>query len=226
MAKVSVIIAAAGAGRRFGGDRNKIFELIGDRAVFLRSVDLFAQRNDVLEILLVASRIDRDRIEADFAGQLRRLNVSLITGGDTRSQSVRNALAAVSEKASLVCVHDAVRPAATPQSIDAVFAAAERSGAAILASPVSGAVKRASPELTILDDLDRSNLWLAQTPQVFATDILLRAYDLGHDADDDAELVRATGRLVTIVPGDPRNIKITTADDLNILRAILAPQKQ
>ncbi len=224
MAAISVIIAAAGAGRRFGGERNKIFELIGGRPVFLRSIDLFAGRADVCEILLVASADDREHIEAAFAEQLSAAGVSLVTGGDTRSQSVRNALAAVSEAATLVCVHDAVRPAASPETIDAVFATAERTGAAILAWPIGGAIKRVADDETIVAPVDRTDLWQAQTPQVFAKDALQRAYALGGEADDDAELVRTAGQAVHVVRGDPRNIKITTVDDLAVLRAILSHQ--
>ena len=224
MAAASVIIAAGGAGRRFGGDRNKIFEPIGDRPVFLRSIDLFAARDDVCEILLVASSADRGHIEKVFADDLSRLGVSLVTGGDTRSRSVRNALSAVGEAARLVCVHDAVRPCVSAASIDAVFAAAERTGAAILALPVTEAVKRVSTDRTIVEAVDRECLWQAQTPQVFAKDVLRQAYELGREADDDAELVRMVGQPVHVVHGEPGNIKITTAGDLAILRALFAAQ--
>lgn len=225
MAVISVIIAAAGAGRRFGGEWNKIFELIGGRCVFLRSIDLFAGRDDVCEILLVASADDREHIVQAFADELARLGVRLVTGGETRSESVRNALAAVSDEATLVCVHDAVRPGASAESIDEVFAAAERTGAAILAWPISGAVRRVSADNVIAEPLDRDDLWQAQTPQVFARDVINRAYALGADADDDAELVRATGQDVHVVRGGPGNIKITTADDLAVLRAVMESQQ-
>jgi len=225
MAAVSVIIAAAGAGRRFGGERNKIFELIGGRCVFLRSIDLFAGRDDVCEILLVASAGGREHIAQAFADELARLGVRLVTGGETRSESVRNALAAVSDEATLVCVHDAVRPGASAKSIDEVIAAAERTGAAILGWPISGAVRRVSADNVIAEPLDRADLWQAQTPQVFARDVINRAYALGADADDDAELVRATGQDVHVVRGGPGNIKITTADDLAVLRAVVESQQ-
>ncbi|MCK4601795.1 MAG: 2-C-methyl-D-erythritol 4-phosphate cytidylyltransferase, partial [Phycisphaerae bacterium] len=222
---VSVIIAAAGAGRRFGGERNKIFELIGGRCVFLRSIDLFAGRDDVCEILLVASADDREHIAQAFAEDLARLGVRLVTGGETRSESVRNALAAVSDEATLVCVHGAVRPGVSAESIDEVIAAVERTGAAILAWPISGAVRRVSADNVIAEPLDRDDLWQAQTPQVFARDVINRAYALGADADDDAELVRATGQDVHVIRGGPGNIKITTADDLAVLRAVMESQQ-
>ncbi len=225
MAAISVIIAAGGAGRRFGGEQNKIFQLIGDRCVFLRSIDLFAGREDVCQIILVASADDRLHIEQTFADELSRLGVSLVTGGLSRSQSVRNALAVVSEAATLVCVHDAVRPGASADSIDAVFAAAEAGGAAILAWPISGAIKRVAGDETISEAVDRNDLWQAQTPQVFATDLLQRAYAQPDEADDDAELVGRAGQAVRVVPGGPRNIKITTAGDLAVLQAIFASQK-
>ena len=221
MAKVSVILPAAGSSRRFGGRRNKILQPIGDRPVFLVTVDAFAPRPDVCQIQLVVSPDDRDEIARTFGEQLSARGAALVAGGPTRTQSVRNALAHVAPEADLVCVHDAVRPCISPALIDAVFAAAEQSGAAILAYPVRATLKRASPDNIIIQTVPREGLWEAQTPQVFRKDLLEAAYAAHHHATDDAELVQALGHPVRIVPGDPRNLKITTPTDLAIARSIL-----
>jgi 2-C-methyl-D-erythritol 4-phosphate cytidylyltransferase len=141
MLKVAVIIPAAGAGKRFGAAGNKIFQRMGDQPVFVRTLELFTSRDDVRDVQLVVSASDMDEIKARFGGHLGLLGVRLTRGGDTRAQSVKNALATVPAEAELVCVHDAVRPCVSPLWIDAVFAEAQRRGAAILALPIHATLK-------------------------------------------------------------------------------------
>ena len=221
MPDVSVILPAAGSGRRFGPDAGKVFEPLSGRAVFLRAVDLFAGRDDVCQILLVVSPAHRERVRRHWGDELDELGAELVDGGDTRSRSVRNALGRVVDRAALVCVHDAVRPCAARAQIDAVIAAAARGGAAILARPVRGTVKKVDRSGMIEQTVRRDRLWEAQTPQVFDTDLLRKAYAAGEDATDDAELVQRLGHTVTVIEGDPHNIKITTPADLALAEAIV-----
>lgn len=232
MADVAVILPAAGAGRRFGGERNKIFETIQGREIFLRTLDRFAHRTDVCQILLVVSAEDADTIGRDYGQDLAalaaaggpsgHLGAEVVEGGATRTESVRQALEQVRSDADLIAVHDAVRPCVAAAWIDAVFAAAEASRAALLACPLHGTIKRQRADDPRLVDctVDRAGLWEAQTPQVFAADLLARAYAAGADAPDDAELVQQLPHPVTLVPGDPRNVKITTPADLAFARAV------
>ena len=221
MPNVSVILPAAGSGTRFGAGSNKIFQAIDGREIFLRSIDLFVGRDDVSQILLVVSPEEAPEISRRFGEELAALGVEIIDGGEVRSDSVRNALARLDEAAGLVCVHDAVRPCADPERIDAVFQAAAESGAAILACPLHGTIKKAGPSGRILQTVDREGLWEAQTPQVFDKDLLIEAYALGGQATDDAEMVQRTGREVTVVPSDPNNIKITTRADIAFAEAVI-----
>ena len=221
MAKVSVIVPGAGAGKRFGGKGKKIFQRLGRQPVFIRTLEVFTTRDDVCQVLLVVSPDDMDELKERFGSHLGFMAVTLVAGGATRSQSVRNALERVSDQADLICVHDAVRPCVSPLWVDAVFAQAERSGAAILAWPVHGTLKRVSPARVIAETLPRTEVWEAQTPQVFRRDLLLAAYAAGTEATDDARLVEAMGQEVSVVPGDPRNIKITTAADLSLAAAVI-----
>lgn len=221
MPDVSVILPAAGSGRRFGPGAGKIFQPLSGRPVLLRAVDLFAGRDDVCQILLVVSPADREHVRQHWGHELDELGIELVDGGDTRSRSVRNALDRVVDRAALVCVHDAVRPCVSRAQIDAVFAAAARGGAAILARPVRGTVKKVDRSGTIEQTVRRDGLWEAQTPQVFDTDLLRKAYASGEDATDDAELVQRLGRAVTVVKGDAHNIKITTPADLALAEMIL-----
>jgi 2-C-methyl-D-erythritol 4-phosphate cytidylyltransferase len=221
MAKVSVIVPAAGAGRRFGGKRNKIFERIKDQPVFIRTLEAFATRGDVVQVQLVVSADDMEELRSRFGGALGFMGVKVVAGGATRSQSVRNALATVTAEADLVAVHDAVRPCVSQLWIDAVVAEAQKTGAAILAYPVHGTLKRVSAGGIVDATLPREELWEAQTPQVFRRDLLAAAYASGKDATDDAHLVEQLGHGVSVVRGDPRNIKITTPADLAFAAAVI-----
>jgi len=129
-----------------------------------------------------------------------------------------------------VAIHDAARPCLCDEWIDGVFAAAVKSGAAILATPVSGTLKRSKNGKTIDETVSRANLWEAQTPQVFRREILLDAYTKRGDFQptDEAELVEKAGYPVSIVPGSPINLKITTKQDLALatqaLKALPKPK--
>ena len=122
-----------------------------------------------------------------------------------------------------VAVHDAARPCIAGEWITSVFSAAEKSGAAILAIPVAGTLKRVAADRTIVETVARDGLWEAQTPQVFRRTLLLEAYAKRGDfaATDDAQLVERLGHAVTIVPGSPINMKITTREDLRFAEKAL-----
>jgi 2-C-methyl-D-erythritol 4-phosphate cytidylyltransferase len=220
--KVSVIIPAAGASERFGGRTKKIFERLKDRPVFVRSIELFVNRGDVCQLQLVVAAEDMETMKERYAANIGFMGVQVVVGGASRTDSVRNALAKVCDEAEFVCVHDAVRPCVSPLWVDEVFAAAEKTGAAILACPVRGTLKRVGAGRQIQRTVDREDLWEAQTPQVFAKELLRRAYEQADGpAGDDAALVEALGEPVTVVRGDPRNVKITTRSDLSLAAAVV-----
>lgn len=222
MAKVAVIVPAAGSGSRFGAKGNKIFQRVKDQPVFIRTLEVFTGRDDVCGVFLVVSASDMEEMKSRFGGHLGFMGVKLVQGGDSRPQSVKNALLQAPAEADLVCVHDAVRPCVSPLWIDAVFKEAEKTGAAILAYPVHGTLKMVSGANVIDQTVPRCGLWEAQTPQVFRRDLLVKAYegDLA-GATDDAQLVERLGHPVSVVLGDPRNIKITTQGDLALAAAVI-----
>ena len=220
--KVSVIVPAAGSGKRFGGRSNKIFQRIGgEQPIFIRTLEAFANRKDVCQVQLVVSQADLEEMKTRFGSNLGFMGVKLLAGGASRTDSVRNALANVEEQAELICVHDAVRPCIAQPWIDDVFAEAGKTGAAILAYPIHGTLKKVSAAGVIDETISRSELWEAQTPQVFRKDVLLKAYASGAQATDDAALVEASGHPVHVVLGDPRNVKITTPGDLAFAAAVI-----
>lgn len=225
MAKVSVIIAAAGKGDRFGGAEKKTFAKLDGRPVFLRTIEHFLNRDDVCQIILAVSPEDMETVKSSYGANLGFLNVILVEGGARRCETVAAALKAVSDEAEFIAVHDAARPCVTSNWIDAVFAEAVKSGSAILAAPVTETLKKVSDAKVIEKTLSRSSLFEAQTPQVFRKDILLKAYqkpgDLGEEITDDAQLVEDLGESIAIVISDRTNLKITTKGDLSLARAII-----
>ena len=231
MAKVAVIVPAAGAGKRFGGRGNKIFQRIGgEQPVFIRTLEAFTGRDDVCQTTLVVAEADLAEVKTRFGANLGFMGVRIATGGATRTESVRNALADLADEAELVAVHDAVRPCVAQPWIDEVFAQAAKTGAAILAYPVHGTLKKVADSRVIDETVPHQDLWVAQTPQVFRKGLLLEAYESGHSATDDAALVEAIGHPVHVVMGDPRNVKITTPADLAFAAAVIKtlpkPKKQ
>ena len=225
MPKVAAIVAAAGRGERFGGKEKKTFAKLDGRAVFLRAVELFINRDDVCQTILVVSPDDVSEIKSRYAANLGLLGVKLVEGGRERLDSIAKALDAVGDEADLIAVHDAVRPCVSQAMIDAVFAEAAKTGAAILAVPLRGTIKRVSEAGVIDETVSREGLYEAQTPQVFRRDVLLDAYAKRDAVEgpitDDAQLVEHSGHPVQIVESDASNLKITAKTDMPLASAIL-----
>lgn len=216
----------------------KPFALLAGRPVWWYSASLFADREEVRQLVIILAPEDRSFFEAHYAEELRTLRtmtrVDLADGGSERSDSVRNGLAILRPETTMIAVHDAARPCMTSQVIDAVFAEAERVGAALPAAPVVATLKRSRPPATsptpvIAETVSRDDLWEAQTPQVFRRDLLLAAYEkanAGEKATDDCALLERLGEPVVLVPSDRMNLKITTPADLLLAEMIIATQNK
>lgn len=231
MAKFAVILPAAGRSSRFKDKSyKKVYAPLANKAVWLHSADRFLNRADVVQTILVISPEDRAGFTFKFSANVAILGIDVIDGGAERSDSVEAALARVKPEADFVCIHDAARPCVADMWIDQVFAAAEKTGAAILAIPVAGTLKRVAADRHIEETVSRAGLWEAQTPQVFRRQLLLDAYAKrdGFQATDDAQLVERLGQPVTVVQGSPINLKITTKEDLRLaehaLKALPKPR--
>ena len=224
MSTFAAIITAAGKSTRFG-DRNykKPFAMLGGRAVWLHSVERFQNRNGVKQTIVTVARDDREDFDRKFGANIAIMGIEVVEGGEHRADSVQRALERVKGDIDFVAVHDAARPCIADQWIEQVFEAAERSGAAILATPIAETLKRVDGKKQITATVDRASLWEAQTPQVFRRQLLIEAYaKRGRDAaTDDAQLVEKLGHPVTVVPCSPMNLKITTRDDLKLAEQVL-----
>lgn len=225
MAKFAVVIPAAGKAERFGGSQKKTFAKMDGRPVFLRSVEHFIHRKDVCQTILAVAPEDMSTMKSSYGANLGFLNVKLVEGGARRCDSVAAALEFIAEDADYVAIHDAARPCVTAEMIDRVFAEAVKSGAAILAAPITGTLKRVSGSKVIDGTESRAGLYEAQTPQVFRKDIILDAYgrlkDASQEVTDDAQVVEMAGHPVSIVDSDRTNLKVTAKSDMVLGNAIL-----
>jgi len=218
MSTTGAVIVAAGRSTRMGGI-DKLMAPLAGRPVVLHSVAAFVEHEMVDEVVVVVSESNLDAVEALLAEE--GLDARIVLGGERRRDSVRHGLA-VLHRCEYVLVHDAARPLVTPALIEAALHGAHEYGAALCAIPVTDTVKLGDDTGEVQATLDRSGLWLAQTPQAFRLETLLRAHAAHEDdATDDASLVEEMGAHVHLVPGAPRNIKVTTPADLVIAEALL-----
>jgi len=216
---VSAIIAAGGRGHRFGGTSLKQLLLLGGEPILKRSVDAY-RSCDLVTDLVVA--LPDDLVQAPPPYLLGGSKpVTVVAGGDRRRDSVANAFARVSPRAEVVVIHDAARPLVSDAVIRRAVHAAAESGAAIAAVRAHDTVKRAGADRAITATLPREEIFLAQTPQAFRIDVLRAALAQAGDATDEAALAEQAGHVVRVVDGDPRNLKITTPDDLATAERLL-----
>ncbi|MEX1142687.1 MAG: 2-C-methyl-D-erythritol 4-phosphate cytidylyltransferase [Thermoleophilaceae bacterium] len=210
------MVAAGGSGERLGADGPKAFVDCAGRPLLDWSVEVLGA---VCERVVVAVPAGYEDAEVD--GHER------VAGGRSRSESVRNALAAAPE-AEIAVVHDAARPMVTARLVERCVEAIHAPGVdgAVAAAPVTDTIKEADASGRVLRTLDRGALWAIQTPQVFWTDRLRAALDVDDRAlaaaTDDAGLVEAAGGTVAIVEAPPENLKVTTRLDLRTAETLLA----
>ena len=205
------IVPAGGSGERLGADRPKAFVVCAGRPLIEWSLEALGS---VCDRIVVAAPPGYDE------------GADRVKGGESRSASVRNAVAAA-EEADIFVVHDAARPLVTRDLVQRCLDAIEPGvDGAIAAIPMTDTVKEVAPDCRVLRTLDRSTLWAVQTPQVFRADILRRALERDASAlaaaSDDASLVDDAGGVITVVESYPENLKVTRESDLRIAEALLA----
>lgn len=230
MATFAVILPAAGASSRFH-DKNykKPFAPLANKAVWLHSAEKFIGRADVKQLIVVISAEDKEYFTFKFSANTAILGIDVVEGGAERADSVAKALARVKPDIDFVCIHDAARPCIADEWITEIFAAGEKSGAAIFGIPVTSTLKRVKDH-KVEETVPRAGLWEAQTPQVFRRELLLEAHAKrdGFQATDDAQLVERIGHPVTVVTGSTINLKIATREDLRLaehaLKALPKPK--
>jgi 2-C-methyl-D-erythritol 4-phosphate cytidylyltransferase/2-C-methyl-D-erythritol 2,4-cyclodiphosphate synthase len=219
----AVVLVAAGSGDRLGTSMPKAFVLVGDRPILRIAAETAAACGEVGSLVVVAPAGEEDRARDAIAGL--DLPASVVAGGPTRHDSVRAGLAAVPEAAAAVLIHDAARPFASPSLFGRVLAGLGVARGVVPAVPVPDTVKRVR-EGVVIGTEDREELRLAQTPQAFDPEALRDAHRRAEQAartfTDDAAALEWAGYRVRVVDGEPANVKITTREDLERARAMVA----
>ncbi|HEY6232779.1 MAG TPA: 2-C-methyl-D-erythritol 4-phosphate cytidylyltransferase [Pyrinomonadaceae bacterium] len=218
------IIAAAGVGRRMAGKRPKQFLELAGVPIIFHALRAF-EKCDVIDEIVVA--VAHDELEA-FPAQAKEYGIgklkAVVSGGETRAASVLEGLKAVDSDAEIVAVHDGVRPFITADEIIRTVDAAKLEGAAILVAAPVDTIKEVDNGV-VCRTLDRSRIRYALTPQCFQYELLRRAYSRVDVSDmtltDEASVVERLGAKIVTVEGSPRNIKITTPEDILIAEALL-----
>jgi 2-C-methyl-D-erythritol 4-phosphate cytidylyltransferase len=212
---VWAILVAAGRGERLGLDHPKAFAKLGEDPLLAEPLRRL-EDSDWIDGIVVVAPPGWEEPAILLAEELGcgKAN-ACVAGGATRTDSVRAGLAEVPATALVVLVHDAARPLVSDQVIERVLAPlSDGWDGAVPGFPVADTLKRVGPDGAVEETVARDSLYTVQTPQAFVADVLRRALANGADATDCAGLVEAAGGRVTVVEGDPRLLKVTTADDL------------
>ena len=219
------VIVAAGSASRMGGI-DKVMATIAGEPMIVKTARAFQQCDAIREIVIV-TRQDLLVPIMDLCHDFHKVKL-VITGGSSRQESVTRGIQALSDSVKLVAIHDGARPLISPELIDTTVRTANRYHAAAPAIPVKDTIKQARGGIVECTP-DRSTLWAVQTPQVFDRDLLLgalkKAQEDGAAVTDDCSAVERMGMPVRLVPGDERNLKVTTPMDLQIAQLLWEERK-
>lgn len=211
-----VLVLAAGRGVRMGSP--KAFLPLAGKPLLAWTLLAFESLPWIHEIIPVVAPEDTQRCQEEVIMPYGIAKARVATGGKERQDSLANGFEAINGPCCLVAVHDGARPFVEANTVEAALRAATQDGAAVVAVPAKDTIKRVDEYGWVEETLDRTRLWMVQTPQVYRYEVLKLALEEAHThgrfATDDAALVEALGRPVRIVPGSYENIKITTPEDL------------
>jgi 2-C-methyl-D-erythritol 4-phosphate cytidylyltransferase len=230
---LTVIVPAAGAGRRMGFGKNKAFITIRDIPLLVLCMKMLAETGMVRRVIVVTRAWEITETELMLKGYQDRfsgLSWQVTAGGMERQDSVANGLALITDESGYVAVHDGARPFAGTEVFARTFAKAKEFGAAIAAVPLKDTVKIVDGRGVVVATPDRASLCAVQTPQIFEINVLRKGYNFLKEhpvmVTDDASLVEASGHPVAVAEGSYENIKVTTPEDLLLAEKILERQSR
>lgn len=224
----TVIIVAAGSGRRFNSDTPKQFVPLLGKPLIFHTLEKFDSCDCIDEIVLVLSSEGRELFEiSNFKFAITKLR-SIVTGGATRAESAQNGLNSLdAQDGDIVAVHDGARPLVTTDEISRTVEKAAETGAACLVAPMTDTIKTIRGD-EISGTLDRDKLRRALTPQAFKYEVLSRAFELGDLSEavtDECFLVEKLGHPIAFVEGSSQNIKVTRPEDLAFAQLLLSQKE-
>jgi len=216
---VAALIPASGSGQRMGSDVPKQYIQLQGKPILAWTLDVFQQYEAIDQIVLIVEKNRIKQVKTEIVDVFHFDKVSdVVAGGVERYLSVNNGLSALNENVEWVFVHDAVRPLVEISLMESAFEFAKKKGSAVLSVPIHDTIKAVDQDHKVIKTIDRSSLYLVQTPQIFKRAELNKAYQLGIEkgvlATDEAAMMEMAGFDVFLYPGDDRNIKITTPEDL------------
>ncbi len=218
------LIVAGGSGKRFGSGTPKQFLNINGKPILMHTIEAFYNADNTTDIIITLPKEQISYWERLCILHGFVIKHRIVEGGDTRTMSVKNGLSVIENHESVVSIHDGVRPIISEKIIDNCYSVAALNGAAVPAVKVVDTIRHIDPATGLSKTLNRDNLVAVQTPQTFRTNEIISAYNkISSDGfTDDASVYEKTGRHVTLVEGDVKNIKITHPTDIIIAETILA----
>ena len=225
----SLIIPAAGAGRRMGTETPKPYLLLNGMSVLERTLSCFRGLDSLQQVIVSTSDPFSEQTSEILNRLFANIETVVVEGGKRRQDSIYNAFQKVSDSIQYIAVHDAVRPFIKAERITNCLMTSAEMGAAIIGVPVKDTIKRVNAEGSIKNTPDRSQLWQAQTPQIFRKDLYQEAcrhaFENDIEVTDDASLFEASGKDVRIVEGDRENFKLTYPVDFQIAEMLTDSSK-
>lgn len=227
MSYCSAILLAAGRSRRLGFD--KILTPLAGKIVLKFSFEVLLNSDDVDEIVVVTRGDIREKIQALVDEYKVSKAVRVIEGGKERQDSVWEGISVASDQATEVLIHDAARPLITQETITMVLAEARRTGAAIVGKPASDTVKKSNESDEIVETVERSSVWLVETPQIFKKELIKEAYEHVKNnklqITDDASAVELLNHKVQLIESKALNLKLTRPEDWRYLELLFQSEK-
>lgn len=226
----TVIIPAAGQGKRMNAGENKQFLKLQSVPLIVHTLQLFEKDEACEAMIVVANKDEIMEMKQLFSKHGLSKVAAIVPGGRERQESVYAGLLEIKKAESVVLVHDGARPFVRPEEIQQLVAEVGEAQGAVLATKVTDTIKKGSREQMVTETLAREELWAVQTPQAFSYKLLKKAHDAakknGFTGTDDAGLVEHIGGRIRLVPGDEENIKLTTPYDIGIAEMILEKRKE
>ena len=224
----SVIIVAAGSGRRMNMDINKQFIQLNKKEIIAHTIDVFYKNENIDEIIVCIKKEEEDIFKDRIINKYNFKNIKIAYGGKERQDSIYNGLKCLNDKCDIVLIHDGARPFVDDRIINDSIKVARDKKAVVVGTPVKDTIKVVCDGV-ISDTPKRDYLWASQTPQVFEYKIIKKAYEKAYENNyygtDDSMLVENIGQKVTMIMGSYDNIKITSPEDIKIGEQILSLRK-
>jgi len=224
--KIAALVAAAGLGKRMNSKIGKPFIPIFGKPILSYTLEKFEKCPLIDEVYLVVAKNEKDYCWKNVIVKYHLKKVQkLISGGNTRQESVFNGLRSVKKNTDIIVIHDGARPFIHESIIKKSISVADKDGAAVTAAPLKDTLKQVKEDFLIHSTLDRAKIWRAQTPQTFKYKLIMSVYQQawkdGFTATDDSAILERYGHVVRLIIGSEENIKITSPFDIFIAESIL-----